>query len=254
MICSNRLDRIFTEHPVYGSRRLQVTLLREAFSVGRFDASSTVDAPTWAVTDQGNITGKPLRARYDGRGHGGQLGTPAYIGGAGAAIRAGAPVANHRDPPGVDRRRRRAGAARPPVRPAVRLIAGEQSDGTVFGGGSAQDKLELAAGIKGGSVAGIGIRFSGFWLLVVDDGATWLMAGANTLGANYLTLTGSAEPKVTGTLTAPGNFSIAGGGTLAAFDSGRIEVGSNGGRAAARSWSMPAIRFTPMPAWRPARW
>jgi putative transposase len=31
----NRLDRIFTEHPVYGSRRLQVTLEREGISVGR---------------------------------------------------------------------------------------------------------------------------------------------------------------------------------------------------------------------------
>jgi putative transposase len=31
----NRLDRIFTEHPVYGSRRLQVTLARGGISVGR---------------------------------------------------------------------------------------------------------------------------------------------------------------------------------------------------------------------------
>jgi putative transposase len=31
----NRIDRIFTEHPVYGSRRLQVALLREGISVGR---------------------------------------------------------------------------------------------------------------------------------------------------------------------------------------------------------------------------
>ena len=31
----NRLDRIFTEHPVYGSRRLQVALWREGISVGR---------------------------------------------------------------------------------------------------------------------------------------------------------------------------------------------------------------------------
>ena len=30
-----RLGRIFTEHPVYGSRRLQVALLREGISVGR---------------------------------------------------------------------------------------------------------------------------------------------------------------------------------------------------------------------------
>jgi putative transposase len=31
----SRLDRIFTEHPVYGSRRLRVALLREGISVGR---------------------------------------------------------------------------------------------------------------------------------------------------------------------------------------------------------------------------
>jgi transposase InsO family protein len=30
-----RLDRIFTDYPVYGSRRLQVALLREGISVGR---------------------------------------------------------------------------------------------------------------------------------------------------------------------------------------------------------------------------
>jgi hypothetical protein len=30
-----RLDRIFTDHPVYGSRRLKVALLREGVSVGR---------------------------------------------------------------------------------------------------------------------------------------------------------------------------------------------------------------------------
>jgi putative transposase len=30
-----RLDRIFTDHPVYGSRRLQVALLREGISIGR---------------------------------------------------------------------------------------------------------------------------------------------------------------------------------------------------------------------------
>jgi putative transposase len=31
----NRLDRTFTEHPVYGSRRLQAMLAREGISVGR---------------------------------------------------------------------------------------------------------------------------------------------------------------------------------------------------------------------------
>ena len=31
----NRLDRMFTDHPVYGSRRLQGALLREGIAVGR---------------------------------------------------------------------------------------------------------------------------------------------------------------------------------------------------------------------------
>jgi putative transposase len=31
----HRLDRIFTEHPVYGARRLRAMLLREGISVGR---------------------------------------------------------------------------------------------------------------------------------------------------------------------------------------------------------------------------
>jgi putative transposase len=30
-----QLDRIFTDHPIYGSRRLQVALLREGISIGR---------------------------------------------------------------------------------------------------------------------------------------------------------------------------------------------------------------------------
>ena len=30
-----QLDRIFTNHPVYGSRRLQVALLRKGISIGR---------------------------------------------------------------------------------------------------------------------------------------------------------------------------------------------------------------------------
>ena len=75
----------------------------------------------------------------------------------------------------------------------LRLIPGEGIVGSVFGGGAGQDELELAAGINGGNVAGIGSVFTGFSSLVVDNGATWLMTRANTISANYLTLTGSAE-------------------------------------------------------------
>ena len=39
-----RLDRIFTDHPVYGSRRLQVALLRERISVGRRGSAADEEA------------------------------------------------------------------------------------------------------------------------------------------------------------------------------------------------------------------
>src|ERR1700730_14765790 len=40
-----RLDRIFTDHPVYGSRRLQVALLRQGISVGRRRVPRAVGKP-----------------------------------------------------------------------------------------------------------------------------------------------------------------------------------------------------------------
>ena len=185
------------------------------------------------VSNQGSIVGQSLEGvDMTAGGTVTNLGTAAYIGGAGTAIRAGGTVASTVINQGMISGGATAVQFAHVSGNLLRLIPGERMVGTVFGGGAGQDKLELAAGIKGGNVAGIGTSFSGFSSLVVDDGATWLMTGANMLSANYLTLTGSGELKVTGTLTAPGNFSIAGGGTLAAFDSGRIEIGSD---AAARS-------------------
>jgi putative transposase len=55
----NRLDRIFTEHPVYGSRRLQVTLLREGISVGRRRIRRLMrQLGLWAIRPKRN-TSKP---------------------------------------------------------------------------------------------------------------------------------------------------------------------------------------------------
>jgi putative transposase len=55
----NRLDRIFTEHPVYGSRRLQVSLLREGISVGRRRIRRLMrKLGLWAIRPQRN-TSKP---------------------------------------------------------------------------------------------------------------------------------------------------------------------------------------------------
>ena len=54
-----RLDRIFTDHPVYGSRRLQVALLREGVSVGRRRIRRLMrKLGLWAVRPKRN-TSKP---------------------------------------------------------------------------------------------------------------------------------------------------------------------------------------------------
>ena len=58
-----RLDRIFTDHPVYCSRRLQVALLREGVSVGRRRVRRLMrKLGLWAVRPKRN-TGK----RHPGR-------------------------------------------------------------------------------------------------------------------------------------------------------------------------------------------
>ena len=54
-----RLDRIFTDHPVYGSRRLQVALSREGVSVGRRRIRRLMrKLGLWAVRPKRN-TSKP---------------------------------------------------------------------------------------------------------------------------------------------------------------------------------------------------
>jgi putative transposase len=62
-----RLDRIFTDHPVYGSRRLQVALLREGISVGRRRVRRLMrKLGLWAVRPKVN-TSKLPSARQDDR-------------------------------------------------------------------------------------------------------------------------------------------------------------------------------------------
>ena len=54
-----RVDRIFTSHPVYGSRRLRVALLREGISVGRRRVRRLMrKLGLWAVRPKRN-TSKP---------------------------------------------------------------------------------------------------------------------------------------------------------------------------------------------------
>src|SRR5260370_12539063 len=57
-----RLDRIFTDHPVYGSRRLQVALWREGFSGGRRRGRRLMPKPRlWAGPPQRNHSLRPPR-------------------------------------------------------------------------------------------------------------------------------------------------------------------------------------------------
>jgi putative transposase len=58
-----RLDRIFTEHLVYGSRRLQVTLLREGISVGRWRVRRLMRKLGLAAVRPKRNTSKPPRAQ-----------------------------------------------------------------------------------------------------------------------------------------------------------------------------------------------
>ena len=54
-----RLDRIFTEHPVYGSRRLQVALAREGIEVGRRRIRRLMKKlGLWAVTPKPDTSGR----------------------------------------------------------------------------------------------------------------------------------------------------------------------------------------------------
>ena len=88
--------------------------------------------------------------------------------------------------------------------------------------------LELGSAAATGTITGIGSQFTVFETLAVDNGAHWLMTGANTLStAASIRITGNACLGVSGTLIAPGNLTVAGAGTLA-VNGGSIEVGTAG--------------------------
>src|SRR2546421_7614748 len=56
-----RLDRMFTDNPVYGSRRLQVALLREGISAGRRRAAGVMrKLGLWAVRPKRNTSKRHL--------------------------------------------------------------------------------------------------------------------------------------------------------------------------------------------------
>ena len=105
------------------------------------------------------------------------------------------------------------------------LAPGEVTNGLVQGG-TGTDTLVLGGG-QFGAISGIGSQFTGFELVEVTG--VWLATGSNTIAAPTQLKMDSGVLKVGGTLTAPGNLSIASvNGTLAASDGGRVEVGTAG--------------------------
>ncbi len=93
-------------------------------------------------------------------------------------------------------------------------------------GGAGVNTLELQS--ASGSLTGLGVSFTNFGVIAVDNGTNWTFAGANTI-ANGQTLTNNGQVYVSGVLTnagtiigSPGvaNVTLTGTGTLS--NSGRI--------------------------------
>ena len=86
--------------------------------------------------------------------------------------------------------------------------AGAVFNGIVNGGNNgnyvAYSTLELAAG-GAGTLAGIGTQFIGLGRINVDSGASWTLAGTNTLSAGYI-LTNAGTLTDAGTLTNAGTI------------------------------------------------
>ncbi|HUB16426.1 MAG TPA: Hint domain-containing protein [Acetobacteraceae bacterium] len=103
------------------------------------------------------------------------------------------------------------------------LDPGYTLSGIAVGATSATNTLELASAASVGTLSGLGTEFRYFTQVAIESGATWQLAGTNTLAAGA-TVTNS------GTLI-PTNATLTGGGATAEFiNDGLVEV-ANGGTA-----------------------
>ena len=93
------------------------------------------------------------------------------------------------------------------------IDAGAVFDGVVAGDNSSADVVALGAGTGPGTIAGFGTAFTGITNIQVQAGATWDLAGANTLIATS-SLTEFGTLTVTGTLTDLGVAIVQQGGIL----------------------------------------
>jgi plastocyanin len=107
----------------------------------------------------------------------------------------------------------------------LQVEAGAVFVGAVAGGGGT---LELMAGAPGGTLSGVGTQFTGFSNILNDVGASWVLAGSNTLGTG-VTLTDSGTLINEGSILTDGlALQVAGGGSLvnAGSISGSASIGA----------------------------
>jgi hypothetical protein len=109
---------------------------------------------------------------------------------------------------------------------ANRLIVdpGAVFAGTVDGGAGSSSTLELASG-GAGTLDGLGSRYLDFSHVIVDPGATWTLAGDNTLDIGN-TLAAGATLEIAGTLASNETIVFAGSGAELVVDSTASMAGS----------------------------
>ena len=97
-------------------------------------------------------------------------------------------------------------------------------DGTVDGGAGSTSTIELASG-GAGVLQGLGSQYINFSQVIVDPGATWTLAGDNTLGAG-ITLAAGATLEIAGTVASGETIVFAGNGAELVVDSTASMAGS----------------------------
>jgi hypothetical protein len=151
------------------------------------------------LTNIGRIAGGAGGAVNDIFGHlktGGAGGVGVFFNGAGTLIDSGAIVGGG----SADAVDFGAGASR------LILNAGASFVGKVVANASFGNTLELAAGAVAGTLGGIGSQYLGFSQIVEDSGASWTLAGTNTIGAGVTLSVNSATLTDTGILVNNGGI------------------------------------------------